>query len=124
MKQPRKRTVIVSLVIIILLCAVGFLGWKYYKFSEEISNMKKQIEKYEKRNEVLELKIDSTNKVVRKRESRIQSMKDSILVIDSLYKENKDDIDSVKRYYNEKRIPAIDSYTVDSIIRYFRSRYQ
>lgn len=77
-----------------------------------------------KQNKKINSKIDSLNRQINKNKRLVKHYKDSIRRLDSLYKSKANKRDSIKTVYVEKKIPAIDSFTVDSLIQYFRSRYE
>jgi len=79
---------------------------------------------YKQKEQRLENKIDSIDNRIEKTKHKLLSYKDSVRVLDSLYKSKRETRDSIRTVYVEKRIPAIDSFTVDSLINYFRSRYE
>lgn len=103
---------IVNVVALLSLGVFVFYWWHY------------RMEPLEDNNKELTNRIDSLKGRITKESRRIEDYRDSIRRLDSLYKSKSNTRDSIRTVYVEKKIPAVDSFTADSLIEYFRSRYE
>lgn len=103
----------IVLVIIILLCLYNIFN---------TSSIKTDIKKYKKEIEYLQTKIDSTNLVNSKIDSKIDSVKENITNITNEVNHIDKNISIIKKQTDEK-INAADTFTASDIEQFFTDRY-
>lgn len=102
------------LEIVTLILVLFFVYWYVQDSKDNYVSKTKQLDK----------KIDSLQNKITTSRDKIANYRDSVMLLDSLYKTKKNRRDSIKTVYVEKKIPAVDYFTVDSFLEYFRARYR